>query len=139
MADPIECDVVIVGSGFAGALITATRRQTAHFSSLVSSSTDLVLVFGTGGCRYASRSVTTLLGTAEDAVLGTGFDRHVHTDDLPQLLQRQDVEGMNRRRQCGFVPRRLDFLASRHSFLGVRPVALRQVGFVEVRAQLGIS
>jgi hypothetical protein len=38
-------------------LIAATRRQTAHFRSLVTSSTDLVLVFGDGGCRYASESV----------------------------------------------------------------------------------
>ena len=31
------------------ALVAATRRQTAHFRSLVTSSTDLVLVFGPGG------------------------------------------------------------------------------------------
>ena len=46
-------------------LIAATRRQTAHFRSLVTSSTDLVLVFGDGECRYASQSVLDMLGRAE--------------------------------------------------------------------------
>jgi diguanylate cyclase (GGDEF)-like protein/PAS domain S-box-containing protein len=62
-------------------LIAATRRQTAHFRSLVTSSTDLVLVFGTGGCRYASRSVTNMLGRRDADVLGHGFERFVHPDD----------------------------------------------------------
>src|SRR5262245_46500312 len=42
------------------ALISATRKQSAHFRSLVTSSTDLVLVFGHGGCRYVSQSVTAM-------------------------------------------------------------------------------
>ena len=45
----------------AWALVAATRRQTAHFRSLVTSSTDLVLVFDGEGCRYASQSVTAML------------------------------------------------------------------------------
>jgi diguanylate cyclase (GGDEF)-like protein/PAS domain S-box-containing protein len=62
-------------------LIAATRRQTAHFRSLVTSSTDLVLVFGDGGCRYASESVQNMLGHTEEDLLGEGFERFVHDDD----------------------------------------------------------
>ena len=57
----------------AWALISATRRQTAHFRSLVTSSTDLVLVLGDGGCRYASQSVTSMLGRPDGELLGEGF------------------------------------------------------------------
>jgi diguanylate cyclase (GGDEF)-like protein/PAS domain S-box-containing protein len=64
------------------ALIAATRRQTAHFRSLVSSSTDLVLVFGAGGCRYASQSVASMLGKEDRDLLGNEFDEFVHSDDL---------------------------------------------------------
>ena len=64
------------------ALIAATRRQTAHFRSLVTSSTDLVLVFGAGGCRYASDSVTEMLGRPDRELLGEQFARFVHPDDL---------------------------------------------------------
>ena len=83
-----------VGLGLAGvvasmllgwALIAATRRQTAHFRSLVTSSTDLVLVFGSDGCRYASRSVTTMLGSPAHELLGSGFTRFVHRDDRAAL------------------------------------------------------
>jgi diguanylate cyclase (GGDEF)-like protein/PAS domain S-box-containing protein len=64
------------------ALIAATRRQTAHFRSLVTSSTDLVLVFGSGGCRYVSQSVATMLGREDRELLGDAFADHVHPDDL---------------------------------------------------------
>jgi len=64
------------------ALIAATRRQTAHFRSLVTSSTDLVLVFGAGGCRYVSQSVATMLGREDRELLGEAFADHVHPDDL---------------------------------------------------------
>jgi len=64
------------------ALIAATRRQTAHFRSLVTSSTDLVLVFGAGGCRYVSQSVATMLGREDRELLGDAFADHVHPDDL---------------------------------------------------------
>ena len=57
-------------------LIAATRRQTAHFRSLVTSSTDLVLVFGDGQCRYASQSVLSMLGRAEEDVTSPGARRH---------------------------------------------------------------
>ena len=66
----------------AWALISATRRQTAHFRSLVTSSTDLVLVLGDGGCRYASQSVTSMLGRSDDELLGEGFADFVHPDDV---------------------------------------------------------
>jgi len=64
------------------ALIAATRRQTAHFRSLVTSSTDLVLVFGEGGCRYASESMATVVGRADRELFSEGFADHVHPDDL---------------------------------------------------------
>lgn len=67
-------------------LIAATRRQTAHFRSLVDSSTDLVLVFGADGCRYASQSVTRMLGHPDTALLGAGFAAVVHADDR-ELVQ----------------------------------------------------
>jgi diguanylate cyclase (GGDEF)-like protein/PAS domain S-box-containing protein len=64
----------------AWALIRATRRQTEHFRSLVSSSTDLVFVLGQG-CRYVSKSVASTLGRAESELLGDGWLRFVHEDD----------------------------------------------------------
>jgi diguanylate cyclase (GGDEF)-like protein/PAS domain S-box-containing protein len=64
---------LLISLGLALALIAVTRRQTAHFRSLISSSTDLVLVFGGAGCRYASRSVTKILGREASELLGDGF------------------------------------------------------------------
>ncbi len=63
------------------ALVAATRRQTAHFRSLVSASTDLVIVFGRGGCRYTSGSVARMLGRPEQELLGDGLLGSVHPDD----------------------------------------------------------
>jgi diguanylate cyclase (GGDEF)-like protein/PAS domain S-box-containing protein len=63
------------------ALIRATRRQGAHFRSLVTSSTDLVIVVGAGGCRYVSGSVERILGRPETDLLGRGFERIVHSED----------------------------------------------------------
>ncbi|TML15730.1 MAG: EAL domain-containing protein [Actinobacteria bacterium] len=63
------------------ALMLATRRQTAHFRSLVTSSTDLVLVLGADGCRYVSRSVTEMVDRAEAELLGRGFEALLHSDD----------------------------------------------------------
>jgi diguanylate cyclase (GGDEF)-like protein/PAS domain S-box-containing protein len=65
----------------AWALIRATRRQTAHFRSLVTSSTDLVLVFGGDGCRYVSASVTRTTGRGEKELLGDGVFGVIHEDD----------------------------------------------------------
>src|SRR5207248_10626279 len=64
---------LLASFGLAFGLIAATRRQTAHFRSLVTASTDLVFVFGAGGCRYVSRSVVEMLGCAPDALLGDGL------------------------------------------------------------------
>ena len=83
--------LVVLGIGgllaslmLAWALIAATRRQTEHFRSLVSHSTDLVLVLA-GGCRYVSASVTSTLGRTEAELLGDGFLRFVHEDDRALL------------------------------------------------------
>jgi diguanylate cyclase (GGDEF)-like protein/PAS domain S-box-containing protein len=87
VSSTINLQVLLGGLGLlaslalAWALIAAARRQTAHFRSLVTSSTDLVLVFGSGGCRYASDSVATLLGRPRKDILGHGFARLVHPDD----------------------------------------------------------
>jgi diguanylate cyclase (GGDEF)-like protein/PAS domain S-box-containing protein len=72
------------------ALIAATRRQTEHFRSLVSQSTDLVVVLA-GGCRYVSASVASTLGRSESELLGDGFVRFVHDDDraVLELVQRE--------------------------------------------------
>ena len=72
---------LLVSLTLALALVAATRRQTAHFRSIVDSSTDLVIVLGDGGCRHVSRSVTAMLGVPEDAVLGDGILRYLHPDD----------------------------------------------------------
>ena len=72
---------LLVSLTLALALVAATRRQTAHFRSIVDSSTDLVIVLGEGGCRHVSRSVTAMLGVSEDAVLGDGLLRFLHPDD----------------------------------------------------------
>jgi diguanylate cyclase (GGDEF)-like protein/PAS domain S-box-containing protein len=65
----------------AWALIAATRRQTAHFRSLVTSSTDLVMVFRDERCSYVSQSVVDALGLPESELLGTGIAVLVHPDD----------------------------------------------------------
>jgi diguanylate cyclase (GGDEF)-like protein/PAS domain S-box-containing protein len=68
------------------ALVAATRRQSAHFRSLVSASTDLVIVFG-GGCRYTSGSVARMLGRPESELLGDGLLGFVHPDDLAAVRE----------------------------------------------------
>ena len=65
----------------AWALVAATRRRTWHFRTLVNSSTDLVAVLGSGGCRYASRSLGALVGRPEAELLRGGFQRLVHEED----------------------------------------------------------
>ena len=65
----------------AWALIFTTRRQTAHFRSLVDASTDLVIAFGPKGCRYVTPSVTRMTGRAAADLLGDGVLEIVHEDD----------------------------------------------------------
>jgi diguanylate cyclase (GGDEF)-like protein/PAS domain S-box-containing protein len=64
------------------ALVAATRRRTAHFRSIVSASTDLVFVFGEDGCRYVSDSVVATVGERAADMLGDGYVRFVHPEDL---------------------------------------------------------
>ncbi|MDX6540941.1 MAG: hypothetical protein QOI71_2551 [Gaiellales bacterium] len=82
--------VMQVVLGFAGlvaalllalALTAATRRQAAHFRSLVTASTDLVLVAGEGGCRYVSQSLVDMVGRDSSELLEEGFTGCVHADD----------------------------------------------------------
>ena len=68
-------------------LIAITRRQTAHFRSLVTGSSDLVLLLGVNGCRYASRSLSAMVGRSERELLGGGFEQFVHEDDRGALAQ----------------------------------------------------
>ena len=75
------------------ALTAATRRQTAHFRSLVSASTDLVLVFGTGGCRYASQSFAQMVGMQERELHEDGYTATVHPDDRA-LLAATCIQGV---------------------------------------------
>jgi diguanylate cyclase (GGDEF)-like protein/PAS domain S-box-containing protein len=67
------------------ALIAAARRQTAHFRSLVTSSTDLVLAFGSGGLRYVSGSVTEMVDRPAGELLGTGLSPLVNPEDRATL------------------------------------------------------
>jgi diguanylate cyclase (GGDEF)-like protein/PAS domain S-box-containing protein len=67
------------------ALTSATRRQTAHFRSLISNSTDLVLVFGEGGCRYASQAFSRMVGRQERELHQDGYTATVHPDDRALL------------------------------------------------------
>ncbi|MGN6379311.1 MAG: putative bifunctional diguanylate cyclase/phosphodiesterase [Gaiellales bacterium] len=76
---------LIISLLLALALIAATRRQTAHFRSLVTASTDVVLVFGEGGCRYASQSVTRMLGHPAGSLMRDGYVHLVHDDDRLEL------------------------------------------------------
>jgi diguanylate cyclase (GGDEF)-like protein/PAS domain S-box-containing protein len=74
----------------AWALIAATRRQTAHFRSLVTSSTDLVMVFQAGRCRYVSQSVLRVLGRPEGELLDGGFDSLLHPEDRALAASMQE-------------------------------------------------
>ncbi|MDP9256251.1 MAG: methyl-accepting chemotaxis protein [Actinomycetota bacterium] len=77
---------LIVSLLLAWALIAATRRQTEHFRSLVSSSTDLVFVLA-GGCRYVSSTVTSTLGRPGSDLLGDAWLSLVHDDDKPAIAE----------------------------------------------------
>jgi diguanylate cyclase (GGDEF)-like protein/PAS domain S-box-containing protein len=72
---------LLASVGLALALIAVTRRQVAHFRSMVISSEDLVLIFGPRGARYASDSVERLLGATPRELDGWGFLDRVHPED----------------------------------------------------------
>jgi PAS domain S-box-containing protein len=82
----LACVGLVVFGLLSWALVASTRRRSAHFRSLVASTTDLVLAFSDGQCRYASNSVLHMLGRTEAAVLGDGIVEFVHQDDRPALL-----------------------------------------------------
>ena len=88
IGDLITIQVVLGVAGFVTSLllslglIAAARRQTAHFRSLVTSSTDLVFVFGAEGCRYVSQPVRAMTGREEADIHGYGFEQLVHPGDL---------------------------------------------------------
>jgi diguanylate cyclase (GGDEF)-like protein/PAS domain S-box-containing protein len=65
----------------AWALIATTRRQGVRFRSLVQSSSDLVMILGEGGCRYASPSMAKILGRADADLLGRRYEEFVHDED----------------------------------------------------------
>jgi diguanylate cyclase (GGDEF)-like protein/PAS domain S-box-containing protein len=70
-----------VVAGLVGwALIATTRRQSAHFRSLVTHSTDLVFVHARGRVVYVSDSVGRMLGMDTEEIERSLFD-HVHPDD----------------------------------------------------------
>lgn len=87
---------VLVSIFLAWALITTTRRQTAHFRSLVNSSTDLVLVLAEDGCRYASGSVERLTGHQQADLYGEGIFEFVHDEDRDALRATQGPEPATR-------------------------------------------
>jgi diguanylate cyclase (GGDEF)-like protein/PAS domain S-box-containing protein len=95
VSDTIFLQILLGGGGLlvslllGWGLVAATRRQTAHFRSLVTSSTDLVLVLADEGCRYASGSVTKLVGVPSSELLGKGFVAFVHEDDVDALRDAQ--------------------------------------------------
>jgi diguanylate cyclase (GGDEF)-like protein/PAS domain S-box-containing protein len=80
---------LVISLLLAWALVATTRRQTAHFQSLVTSSTDLVLVLADNGCRYASKSVGAVVGLPEADLIGPGFMGVVHPDDRVLIEQWQ--------------------------------------------------
>ncbi len=80
---------LLVSLVVAWVLIAVTRRQTAHFRSLVTSSSDLVVVLGEKGCRYASHSLAAMVGCPESELLQLGFEGVVHEEDRAQLALAQ--------------------------------------------------
>jgi diguanylate cyclase (GGDEF)-like protein/PAS domain S-box-containing protein len=85
---------VLVSLLLAWALIATTRRQTAHFRSLVTSSTDLVLVLADSTCRYASAAVERLTGRSHSQLTGKGILDVIHDEDRERFraAQQGDVK-----------------------------------------------
>jgi PAS domain S-box-containing protein len=82
----LACIGLVVFAILSWALVASTRRRSAHFRSLVASTTDLVLAFSTGQCRYVSNSVLQMIDRTEAAVLGDGIIDFVHPQDRAALL-----------------------------------------------------
>ena len=84
---------LVVSLLLGGGLIATIRRQTAHYRSLVTSSSDLVMVLGSRGCRYASRSLCEAVGRDEATLLGDGYLEFIHEEDRDALERaRRDGE-----------------------------------------------
>ncbi|MGZ4333930.1 MAG: diguanylate cyclase [Gaiellaceae bacterium] len=101
VSSSIDLQILLGGTGvlvsilLAWALVATTRRQTAHFRSLVTSSTDLVLVLAGGSCRYASVAVERLTGRPQSELNGKRVLEFVHEDDreaFRQALESGDVK-----------------------------------------------
>ena len=96
VTDSITLQIALGGAGvlisvlLAWALVATTRRQTAHFQSLVTSSTDLVLVLAGGGCRYASTAVERLTGQPHSQLTGKGILEVIHEDDRDAFRAAQE-------------------------------------------------
>ena len=84
---------LLVSLLLAWGLIATIRRQTAHFRSLVTSSSDLVVVLEAGSCRYASRSLCRMVGRAEEDLLGDGLAAFVHPEDREALSSADRWDG----------------------------------------------
>ncbi|HEY0414847.1 MAG TPA: diguanylate cyclase [Gaiellaceae bacterium] len=99
VAESIRLQVALGGAGvlvsflLAWALVATTRRQTAHFRSLVDSSTDLVLVLAPGGCRYASPSVERLTGRRRSELAGRRIVEVVHEGDREAFERARVADG----------------------------------------------
>jgi diguanylate cyclase (GGDEF)-like protein/PAS domain S-box-containing protein len=103
----------------ASALLLTARRQTAHFRSLALSSSDLVLVLGGRGCRYASRSVEELVGHTDNDLFGRAIYRFVHDDD------RAALEGVSASGRPGELTFRMRNVAGEWRHLEARVTDLR--------------
>ena len=67
------------------ALVATSRRQAAHFRSLVTASTDLVVVLAEGRCAYTSSSVERLAGRSRADLHGRGLFESIHDDDRERV------------------------------------------------------
>ncbi len=67
------------------ALMLLTRRQVARLRAMFEASSELVLVLGEDGCRYASASLAAMVGRTQSDLRGAGLERAVHEDDRALL------------------------------------------------------
>jgi len=83
---------MVISVLLATALVATTRRQTAHFRSLVTASTDLVVVLAAGRCAYTSSSVEKLTGRSHRELEGRRLFEFVHPEDREALLGAESHE-----------------------------------------------
>ena len=87
---------LLVSLALALALIRASRRQVAHFRSLVMASDDLVIACGPAGARYVGDALERLIGRPARDMSGWRFLDAVHPDDRAAV--RRVCECAERRR-----------------------------------------